>query len=133
VVWQQREKRRLCAIVRCGETSAARHTAIVKSQGPEQVLKAQLARELIAILDGYQRDAGAAHIDAHVTELSRLRRGDLRRFSLARIVRYLARAGYDIEVQLKKTPHREHRPQPRRLCSTVVRFDYYGRVTSSSN
>jgi len=107
------------------------NTATVKSGGPEHELKVELARELSAILDGYRRDVGAAHIDAHVTELSRLRRGDLRRFSLARVVRYIARAGYDIEVHLKKTPRLEHHSEPRRPRSSVVRYDYYGRVTTS--
>jgi len=97
----------------------------------EQVLKEQLARELCAILDGYQRDAGADLIDAPPSELSRLRQGDLRRFSLGRIVRYVARAGYDIEVHLKKTPRLELRSEPRRSTSTVVRHDYYGRVVRS--
>jgi hypothetical protein len=102
----------------------------MKRQGPEHELKFQLARELIAILHGYQRDLGAAHIDAHATELSRLRRGDLRRFSLERIVRYIARAGYDIEVHLKTTPRLEQRREPPRPASMVVRYDYYGRITS---
>ena len=98
---------------------------------PDQELKLQLARELCVILGGYQRGIGATHIGAHATELSRLRHGDLRRFSLARMVRYIARAGYDIEVHLKKTPRLEQRPEPRRPGSTVIRYDYYGRVTTS--
>ena len=87
----------------------------------------QLARELCAILRGYWRDIAAAHVDAHASEFSRLRHGDLRRFSLARIVRYIARAGYDIEVHLKKTPRLEEHPEPRRRpASTVIRYDYFG-------
>lgn len=96
--------------------------------GLEHPLKLQLARELCAILHGYRRDNGAAYIDAHPTELSRLRRGDLRRFSLDRIVRYIARAGYDIEVRLKPTVRLDDRPKPRqRPTSSVARYDYYGR------
>jgi hypothetical protein len=104
----------------------------MRPPGPEQELKAQLARELRSILSEYPRYIGAAHIDAHVSELSRLRHDDLRRFSLARIIRYIARAGYDIEVHLKKTPRLEQRPKPRRPTSDVVRYDYYGRVIKST-
>jgi len=99
----------------------------MKRDGPEQELKAQLARELCSILRGWQRDTGAALVDMHASELSRLRHGDLRRFSLTRIIRYIARAGYDIEVHLKKTPRLEHRPKPHRPVSTVVRYNYYGK------
>src|SRR5437763_1682969 len=76
----------------------------MRAPAPEQELKAQLARELCSILHGYQRDIGAACVDAHATELSRLRHGDLRRFSLARIIRYIARAGYAIEFHMIRTP-----------------------------
>ena len=98
----------------------------MKSAGPELELKAQLAAELCSILSGWQRDIGAARVDMHASDLSRLRHRDLRRFSLTRIIRYIARAGYDIEVHLKKTRRLEQRPKPRRPTSTVVRYDYYG-------
>ena len=103
----------------------------MRRRGIEHELKEQLARELTAILDGYPRDAGAGCIDAHPSELSRLRHGELSRFSLARIVRYIARAGYDVEVSLKKTPRLEQRPKPRRPSIAVVRYDYYGQLTTS--
>jgi hypothetical protein len=70
-------------------------------------------------------------VSAAAFGLSRNRHRDLRRFSLARIIRYLASAGYDIEVHLKKTPRLEPRPEQRRSTSTVVRYDYYGRVIAS--
>ena len=104
----------------------------MRPPGPEQELKAQLARELRSILSEDPRYIGAARIDADVSELSRLRRDDLRRFSLGRIIRYIARAGYDIEVHLKRTPRLEQRPKPRRPTSAVVRYDYYGRVVEST-
>jgi hypothetical protein len=94
--------------------------------GPEEELKTQLARELCSILRGWQRDIGAAHVSMPVSDLSRLRHGDLRRFSLGRIIRYIAHAGYDIEVHLRKTPRLEQRPKPPRPTSTVVRYNYYG-------
>jgi predicted XRE-type DNA-binding protein len=95
---------------------------------PEHQLKLQLARELCAILDGYSREVGAGHLQTHTSELSRLRHGDLRRFSLTRILRFIARLGYDLEVHLKKTPRLEERPQLRHHPTTsVVRSDYYGR------
>lgn len=93
---------------------------------PEQDLKAQLARELCSILRGWQRDIGAAWVAMPASDLSRLRHGDLRRFSLARIIRYIARAGYDIEVHLKRTQRLENRPKPHRPTSMVVRYNYYG-------
>lgn len=47
-------------------------------------------------------------------------------------LRYLARMRYDVEVHLKKTPRPEEHPQPRhRPTTSVVRYDYFGRVTSS--
>lgn len=95
---------------------------------PEQELKELLARELCAILDGYQRDNAAGVVRADPSEVSRFRHGDLRRFSLARIIRYIAQAGYDIEVHLKKAPRAEQRPKPPRPTRSVVRYDYYGRV-----
>jgi hypothetical protein len=68
-------------------------------------------------------------LGTHPSEVSRLRKGDLRRFSLARIARYIAQSGYDIEVHLKRTPRLEERPKPRnRATSSVVRYDYYGHV-----
>lgn len=100
--------------------------------GPEQELKEQLARELRSILHGWQRDIGAARVGMHASDLSRLRHGDLRRFSLARIIRYIASAGYDIEVHLKRTERLEHRPKPRRPASTVRRYNYYGRPEQES-
>ena len=104
----------------------------MKRPGAEQELKEQLARELCSILHGWQRDIGAARVDRHASDLSRLRHGDLRRFSLARIIRYIARAGYDIEVHLKRTERLEHRPAPRRPTSTVRRYNYYGQPEQES-
>ena len=104
----------------------------MRRAGPEQELKGQLAAELCSILRGWQRDIGAARLDMHASDLSRLRHGDLRRFSLTRIIRYIARAGYDIEVHLKKTHRLEHRPKPRQPTSTVVRYNYYGEPEQDS-
>ena len=105
----------------------------MKRVGPEQELKVQLARELCSILRGWQRDTGAARVDMHASDLSRLRHGDLRRFSLARIIRYIAHAGYDIEVHLKRTQRLEQRPQSRPPTSTVVRYNYYGQPEQDPN
>ena len=103
----------------------------MKTPGLDHELKVQLARELCAIMDGYSLLSGALHLNTHESELSRLRRGDLRRFSLTRIIRYIARAGYDIEVHLKRVPRLEERPRPRlQPRSTIVRYDYYGLVVT---
>lgn len=94
----------------------------------ERELKIQLARELCAIMDGYSLEVGAAHLETLPSELSRIRRGDLRRFSLRRMLLFVARTGYDVEIHFNKTPRLEERPQPRHQPkSTVRRSDYYGR------
>jgi len=91
--------------------------------------KLQLARELCRILDGYSRDVAAASIGTLGTELSRIRKGDLRRFSVARLIRFVASTGYDIEVHLKKTPRLEERPKPRyQPVGIVRRYNYYGQL-----
>jgi hypothetical protein len=95
----------------------------------EHGLKEQLARQLCAILDGYPRELGAAHIGTSESELSRIRNGHLRRFSLSRLIRFVARTGHDIEVHLKRTPRWEERPTVRHQpMSTVRRYDYHGRL-----
>lgn len=104
----------------------------MKRLGPEEELKAQLARELCSILRGWQRDIGAAHVSMPASDLSRLRHGDLRRFSLARIIRYIAHAGYDIEVHLKRTERLEHRAKQRQPTGMVVRYNYYGQPENDS-
>src|SRR5690348_2851786 len=105
----------------------------MKASELEQTLKAQIARELCALVDGSPRDIGAMQLGTHPTELSRLRHEDLRRFSLHRLLRFAARSGHDIEVHLKTTPRLEERPQPRHHpTSTVIRFDYYGRPTGAA-
>lgn len=113
----------------CAPRAESRYAESMKLPGLEQTLKVQLANELCAILHGYRRYVGAAHVDMHPSELSRLRRGDLRRFSLDRLLRYIARAGYDVEIHLKRTPRHEERPTPRRVpTSSVVRYDYWGQA-----
>jgi|SRR4051812_2868145 hypothetical protein len=104
----------------------------MKRAGPEHALKAQLASALCSILRGWQRDIGAAQVDMPASDLSRLRHGDLRRFSLTRIIRYIAHAGYDIEVHLKKTHRLENRPVPRQPTSTVLRYNHYGEPEQDS-
>jgi hypothetical protein len=44
----------------------------------------------------------------------------------AQLARYIARAGYDIEVHPRKTPRLEQHPKPRPPTSTVIRYNYYG-------
>jgi Helix-turn-helix domain len=98
----------------------------------EHDLKMQLARELCAILDGYPRELAAAYIGTLGSELSRIRNGDLRRFSLTRIIRFVARTGHDIEIHLNRTPRLEECPKPRHQpASTVQRYDFYGRLVDS--
>jgi len=94
--------------------------------GIEQDLKTQLARELCAIVDGWSQIEAAALLYTHQSELSRLRRGDLRRFSVKRLLRLTSALWYDVEVHLKPMPRPFGSPSPK-STATVVRYDRYGR------
>lgn len=100
----------------------------------EHDFKVKIAREICLILDGVPRDVAAARIGTQVSELSRIRKGNLRRFSLTRLIRFVASTGYDIEVHLKKTPRLEDRPRPRfRAIGGVWRYNYYGRLEGAES
>lgn len=92
-------------------------------------LKVQLAQELCAILSGWPQFEAAALSHTHQSELSRLRRGDLRRFSVGRLLRLIANCHYNIDVHLKAMPRVHGRPRvvP---AAKVVRFDRHGVVAS---
>jgi predicted XRE-type DNA-binding protein len=96
----------------------------------EHELKQLLAGELCAILASWSQGNAAALVGTHQSEISRLRRRDLRRFSLTRLLRLASRACYDVEIRLTETPGR--RPEPRgRPGVAVVRYDRYGRLVQN--
>ena len=97
----------------------------------EHQLKVLLAKELCAILDGWAQVGAAAGADTHQSEISRLRRGDLRRFSVGRLLRMISRSHYNIDVRLKAMPRVYGEPRVR-PSATVVRYDRWGHACSSS-
>jgi predicted XRE-type DNA-binding protein len=93
----------------------------------EQELKQQLARELCAMLHGYNQCNAAGMLGVHQSELSHLRRSQLRRFSIARLLQFISRQAYDVEVHLKAIP--QPYAMPRRMpVMTVTRYDRYGQL-----
>ena len=99
--------------------------------GMEHELKRQLARELCAILDGWSQHEAAALSHTHQSELSRLRRGDLRRFSVARLLRLISNCHYKIDVQLRAIPRPYGTPGMSPMA-TVARYDRYGSLATRS-
>ena len=91
----------------------------------EEDLKQQLARELCAILDGHSQINAGAILRVHQSEMSHLRNGHLRRFSIARLVRYISQQKYDVEIHLKAIPRPYAAPR-RKPAVTVTRYDRYG-------
>ena len=63
-------------------------------------------RELCAIMDGWPLALAADLVETDYTEFSRLRRGQARRFSLARPFRFIACRGYNIEVRFPEMSRR---------------------------
>ena len=91
----------------------------------EQELKQQLARELCSILHGYSQINAAAILGVRQPDLSRLRNGQLRRFSTARLLNFISGRRYDVEIHLRAIP----RPYatPRRMPTiAVTRYDGSG-------
>ena len=92
----------------------------------EQELKQQLARELCGILHGVNQCDAAAILHVHQSEMSHLRNGNLRRFSIARLLHFVSRQSYDIEVHLRRIPRPCATPRPVPVI-TVTRYDRHGR------
>jgi predicted XRE-type DNA-binding protein len=72
---------------------------------PIPALKRQLADELVLLLDGYERHLAGSYLGVEGARISDLRRGDLRRFSVQRLIRMLARIGR--RTTLSVTPTNE--------------------------
>jgi predicted XRE-type DNA-binding protein len=91
----------------------------------DRELQAQLARELLAILDGWSATHIVEHLGLYPARVSELRRGNLARFSIGRLVRLIAALRFDIEITLRPTP--PPRPARRQPSASVVRRDRFGR------
>jgi predicted XRE-type DNA-binding protein len=95
----------------------------------DQRLKELLVRELCAILDGWDQTTGAAMVGIRQQDLSALRRGRGKGFSVGRLLRLIARDHYHVEVHLRRIP----RPyaKPREVPTvTGIRYDRWGRPSS---
>jgi predicted XRE-type DNA-binding protein len=97
------------------------------SIGEDTQLKTKLARELCAIMDGWTQAEAASVMRLHQSELSRLRNGQLERFSVARLIRLVAARRYNIEVLLKPIPRPFAKPTVKPAV-TVIRYDSHGRA-----
>lgn len=92
-------------------------------------LKALLVAELCAIVEGWDQYSAAAMLGLHQPQISALRHGRTSGFSIDRLLRLIARSGYDVEVNLRAMPRRFGNPKPQPTL-TVQRFDRYGRVVA---
>lgn len=78
-----------------------RHSAVIDS------FKQQLARAICATVEDCSLAEAITPLGLDPADISRLRRGDLRQFSVARLLRLIVAQGYDVQVQLTPRP----RPQ----------------------
>lgn len=65
---------------------------------PTHALKAQLARELVARVEGWRADYAGHWLRSDYSAMSKLRNGDLRRFSLQRLVRMASAVGIEVSL-----------------------------------
>jgi hypothetical protein len=97
----------------------------------EKELKARLAVELCAIVDDRTVVEAAASLSNWPSEMSALRRGRYRGFSIDRLVRMIVSQRYDIELSLRPIVFK---PAPRvEATIAVVRYDRYGRAQPAPN
>ena len=71
---------------------------------PVPMLKRRVAEEILVLLDGWTQENAAALLQTSQARMSELRRDNLDRFSLDRLVRYLSRLGREIKVVTTKGP-----------------------------
>lgn len=109
--------------VRSRDGTRAPYRCIVRT---DSELNSQLVRQLCDIVAGWtQYDAGAL-LHIHQSEISRLRRGEYSRFSIARLMRLIAARGFNLELHLK--PIARPFAKPRQLPTvSIVRYDDYSR------
>lgn len=80
---------------------------------PVPALKAQLAATIVADMAGWRVDYAGARVGSDYSGMSKLRNGDLRRFSLQTLVRMAARIGLQVTVTTEPVPRRIARTPPR--------------------
>jgi predicted XRE-type DNA-binding protein len=61
---------------------------------------------LVEALDGWSQDNAAYLINSNQGRISDLRRGDLRRFSLEQLIRFLSRIDHRVEIIARHEPRR---------------------------
>ena len=69
---------------------------------PIPALKNQLGAELARLVDRWNNDDIASMIGTDRRRIPELRRGSLDRFSLERLIRFLARLDYCVEITVKE-------------------------------
>ena len=80
---------------------------------PVPALKAQLAATIVADMSGWRVDYAGARVGSDYSGMSKLRNGDLTRFSLQTLVRMAARIGLEVVVTTEPVPRRIPRAAPR--------------------
>lgn len=65
---------------------------------PTKALKAQIATQLVARLDGWRVDYAGCWMESDYSAMSKIRNGDLRRFSLQRLVRMASAVGIEVTM-----------------------------------
>jgi hypothetical protein len=96
----------------------------------DQRLKELLVRELCAILDGWDQTTGADRVGIRQQDLSALRRGRSRGFSVGRLLRLIAREYYHVEIHLRRIPRPYAKPRES-PTATVIRYDRWGRLVQT--
>ena len=76
----------------------------VTDPDPIPLLKQQIARELVARLEGWTQDYAASFIGADPSRVSNLRNGLLTCFSLERLIRFVARTKGEVTLDVTWTP-----------------------------
>jgi predicted XRE-type DNA-binding protein len=95
-------------------------------------LKAALARELCAIMEGWSQDGAASMLGLRQQNMSLLRRGELGIFSINRLLRLIASRGYNLEIVLREMPRKIGRPRPEPTVR-VTRYDRFGAQRSAAD
>lgn len=88
-------------------------------------LKQQLARAICASLGDCTVEQAMYALEVDPADVSRLRNGTLHPFSVTRLLRLLARLGYDVELRF--TPRPRPRVIRREPAATVTMVDAFGR------
>ena len=79
---------------------------------PVPALTAQLAATIVADMSGWRVDYAGARVGSDYSGMSKLRNGDLRRFSLQALVRMAARIGLEVTLTTQAVPRRIARNSP---------------------